>query len=128
MCADPKSAKKTDCLTLFFGLLRSARVKAAYEMLMKLSRDSNPRPRPSSSLDQGASLIWKLLTYLYLFFSGNYIGKFYTSLRRQRRELGESRQQQQQLGTAQSQRGSLQTQTVDESIFKTLIYDNLKDN
>jgi len=28
--ADPKSAKKTDCLTVFFALWGSARVKAAH--------------------------------------------------------------------------------------------------
>jgi hypothetical protein len=33
--ADPKSAKKTDCLTVLFVLLRSVHVKAARKMLMK---------------------------------------------------------------------------------------------
>ncbi len=36
MFADPKSAKKTDNLTIFFALLGSARVKAAQRTLMKL--------------------------------------------------------------------------------------------
>ncbi len=32
---DPKSAKKTDCLTVFFALLGSARIKAAHKKLVK---------------------------------------------------------------------------------------------
>ncbi len=35
--ADPKSAKKTDNLTVFFALLGSAPVRAACRMLMKLA-------------------------------------------------------------------------------------------
>jgi len=35
-CADPKSAKKTYNLTVFFAILGSAHVKAACKMLMKL--------------------------------------------------------------------------------------------
>jgi len=37
---DPKSTKKTDGLTVFFGLLASAHVKAARKMLVK----STPEP------------------------------------------------------------------------------------
>ena len=37
MCADPKSAKKIDNLTVFFVLSGSARVKATQIMLMKLT-------------------------------------------------------------------------------------------
>jgi len=37
--ADPKSAKKTVKLSVFFALLGSAGVKAACEMLMKLTPD-----------------------------------------------------------------------------------------
>ncbi len=45
--ADPKSAKKTVKLSVFFALSGSARVKAAHRMLMKLtpgipSKDSKP--------------------------------------------------------------------------------------
>jgi len=36
-CADPKSAKKTDNLTVFFLLSISGRVKAVHGMLMKLT-------------------------------------------------------------------------------------------
>jgi len=39
--ADPKSAKNTDNLTVYFGLLGSVRVKAAQEMLMKLTPDDH---------------------------------------------------------------------------------------
>jgi len=35
--ADPESAKKTDDLTVFFALLKSALVKAACKTLMKLT-------------------------------------------------------------------------------------------
>jgi len=35
--ADPKSTKKTDDFTVFFVLLGSARVKASFEMLVKLT-------------------------------------------------------------------------------------------
>jgi len=37
MRVDPKSAKKTDNLTVFFALLGSAPVKAAHKMLVKLT-------------------------------------------------------------------------------------------
>jgi len=37
MCADPKSAKKTDNLTVFFVLLGFVWIKTAYRMLMKLT-------------------------------------------------------------------------------------------
>ncbi len=37
MHADPKSAKKTDGLTVFFVLLGSALVKAASKMFVKLT-------------------------------------------------------------------------------------------
>jgi len=37
MNADPKSAKKTDSLTVSLLLLGSAKVKAAHEMLVKLT-------------------------------------------------------------------------------------------
>jgi len=36
-CADPESTKKTDNLTVLFGLSGSARAKAARRMLMKLT-------------------------------------------------------------------------------------------
>jgi len=36
-CKDPKSAKKTDGLTVFFALLGSAHIKAFCKMLMKLT-------------------------------------------------------------------------------------------
>jgi len=39
--ADPKSAKKTDNLTVFLMLLGSAHVKAARRMLLKLPRGFN---------------------------------------------------------------------------------------
>jgi len=35
MCTDPKRAKKTDELTVFFALLGSARIKSAHEMFVK---------------------------------------------------------------------------------------------
>jgi len=35
---DPKSAKKTDYLTVFFALLGSASVKASRKMLVKLTQ------------------------------------------------------------------------------------------
>jgi hypothetical protein len=37
MRANPKSIKKTDCLTVFFGLLGSANIKVAPKMLVKLT-------------------------------------------------------------------------------------------
>jgi len=37
MPEDPKSIKKTIKMTVFFALLRSARVKAAHKTLMKLT-------------------------------------------------------------------------------------------
>jgi len=37
MLADPKSAKKTDKLTVLYVLLESSSVKAAHKMLMKLT-------------------------------------------------------------------------------------------
>jgi len=39
MHADPKSAKKTDSLTVFFCVLGSSLVKAACKTLMKLTPD-----------------------------------------------------------------------------------------
>ncbi len=39
--ADPKSAKMTDNLTVFFELLGSASIKAVGRMLMKLATDGN---------------------------------------------------------------------------------------
>jgi len=39
--SDPKSAKKTDGLTVFFALMRSGRIKADYWMLMKLNPIEN---------------------------------------------------------------------------------------
>jgi len=41
MPVDPKSAKKTDCLTVFFVLLGSAFVKDAGKMLVKLTPGDN---------------------------------------------------------------------------------------
>jgi len=40
--ADPKSTNKTHNLTVFFALLGSTHVKAAYRMLMKLIPDQFP--------------------------------------------------------------------------------------
>jgi len=40
MGADPKSAKKTDSLTVFFALLGYISVKASRKTLMKLTPDS----------------------------------------------------------------------------------------
>ena len=36
-CEYPKSAKKTDSLTVFFALLGSFRIKAAHKILVKLT-------------------------------------------------------------------------------------------
>jgi len=42
-CADPKSAKKTDSLTVIFGLLGFAHVKAARKMMVKLTPGAGVR-------------------------------------------------------------------------------------
>ena len=39
ICADPKSTKKTDGLTVYFALLGSALVKAVSKMLVKSKPD-----------------------------------------------------------------------------------------
>jgi len=49
VCADPKSAKRRDSLTVFFALLGSFCVKAAHKMFVKSTPD-----RGSEAIEDGA--------------------------------------------------------------------------
>jgi len=42
-CADPKGTKKTDSLTVLIALLRSALIKSARKMLVKLTLSAEQR-------------------------------------------------------------------------------------
>jgi len=55
---DPKSAKKTDNLTVFFALLGSASIKAASRTLMKLTPDRVLEHVLSSKLLQSKYIVY----------------------------------------------------------------------
>jgi len=63
MPVDPKSAKKTDCLTVFFVLLGSAFVKDAGKMLVKLTPGDNSGKKSSLMYKNSIFLIRNKLFY-----------------------------------------------------------------